>query len=236
MKRRIFLLVITCILLCLVVVDSYAQRKSKYEKRKQRFNAGLILGLNFSQIDGDHFHGYDKSGLRMGIKRMFYLDEVFDITTGVSYVQRGSRFENAQEALAGDNSFRKIHLDYIEIPVFITYKLHKTMGRMYRIDFGGSFSRLFNSQITETIRPFIRQVSYASYEDQFLKNEINLMTAITYFFTRKIGFGLQYTHQLNHLYYDPNYEAKAGNWGRGTNDVKYMKNFQFGVQLTFHLD
>lgn len=236
MKKSTFKVLSMSLLISFAFVDSHAQGRSKNEKVKYRFNTGLVLGINFSQIDGDYFHGYNKKGIRAGLKSMYYVDEKIDLTTGVYFVQRGSRFAGSNANKSVPITERRIHLDYIEIPFSLTFKSHKEHGGMIRIDLGGSFSRLFNSQVTEVIRPFSNEISYASYEEQFRKNEINFIAAIDYFFLRKLGIGIQYTHQLNQLYHDPNFVLEDGSIIKLTKELKYLRNFQFGLQLTYHLN
>jgi len=231
MKKSTFKVLSMSLLMSFVFADSHAQGRSKNEKVKYRFNTGLVLGINFSQIDGDYFHGYNKKGIRAGLKSMYYIDEKIDLTTGVYFVQRGSRFEGSLANKSAPMPDRKIHLNYIEVPFTLTFKSYKK-----RFDLGGSFSRLFSSQVTEVIRPFLNDISYASYEGQFRKNEINLIAAINYFFLRKFGIGVQYTHQLNQLYHNPNFLTEDVFYIKGTKDLEYLRNFQFGLQLTYHLN
>jgi len=236
MRKLIFITLITSLLISLTLVDCQAQYRSKKGKRSQyRFNAGFVLGVNSSQIDGDHFAGFNKTGIRVGVKAMIYLHKKWDVTTGISFVQRGSRFEDFRSGILNRKTDRKIHLDYIEVPLLLTYKLLQKNGSGYRINFGGSFGRLFNSEVIEVLPPFAEIIEYGALQNQFQKNEINLMTDLSYFFNSRIGLGFQFTLQLNKLYDNPNYNYTADQWREAKNDIRQLQNYQFGIQLTYHV-
>lgn len=153
--KNLLLLSITSFFLSFSLVEVHAQKRSKREVReKYRFNTGLILGINYSQIEGDLRQGFNKKGLRAGLKSLFYLNETFDITTAILFVQRGSRFKAFNRRSLDGSNDRKIHLDFIEIPLLITYKIYKPAG-LYRLDIGGSFGRLINANVQEIRTRFI---------------------------------------------------------------------------------
>jgi len=236
MKKFIYLTLITSLLIGLTVVESTAQYRSKTGyKNKYRFNAGIVLGANFSQIDGDHYSGFDKRGIRAGVKGMIYLNKKLDITTGITFVQRGSRFEDYRSGVLNRKNDRKIHLNYIEVPLLLTYKLLKKDGKGYRIDLGGSFARLFNSEIKEVVTPFTEVYQYGILEDQLQSNEFNFMAAASYFLNSRLGIGLQFTLQLNKLYNNPNFFYDPNDWDTPYKDVEHLQNYQVGVQLIYHI-
>lgn len=236
MKKVLLLLSITSLLLSFSLAEAQAQKRSRKEAReKYRFNAGLILGINYSQIDGDLRRGYNKKGLRAGLKSLFYLNETFDITTAILFVQRGSRFKAFNRGSLDGRNDRKIHLDFIEIPLLITYKIYKPTG-LYRLDVGGSFGRLINANVKEIRTRFIEDVFYSDLIDDFDKNEFNFMMAGSYFPTNRVGVGVQYTYQLNRLYFNPEYTYDPSLWQTSFRPVEFLRNYQFGFFLTYHLN
>ena len=235
MKSITCILLLTSLLVSLINVDSQAQyRSEKGKKNKYRFNAGLMLGINFSQIDGDNFSGFNKRGLQASLKGMIYLNKKWDVTTGITFVQRGSRFEDHRTGILDKNS-RKIHLDYVEVPLLLTYKKLQQNGRGVRLDIGGSFARLFNSKVEEVITPFSEVFSYGTLEEQYTNNEFNVLAGASYFFNRRIAIGFQFTYQLNKLYDNPAFSYDPLTWCRPFKDVEHLRNYQFGVQLIYHL-
>ena len=54
-------------------------------------DAGLVAGLNASQIDGDDLAGFDKVGLTGGIKTTMEFESVWRMNMEFLYSERGSR-------------------------------------------------------------------------------------------------------------------------------------------------
>jgi len=78
----------------------------------QNFEAYIIGGVSFSQVDGDKLAGYNKAGLVAGGVTSFELKDGWAFQQEIVYYMRGSRATNSQ--LSIDNfSFRK--LDYIDL-------------------------------------------------------------------------------------------------------------------------
>ena len=59
--------------------------------QEQRFNAGLVVGLNASQIDGDQLAGFDKLGLTAWVRGIAKLGETIDMNIEFLYSERGSK-------------------------------------------------------------------------------------------------------------------------------------------------
>ena len=117
-----------------------------------------------------------------------------DITTGITFVQRGSRFEDHRSGLLNKENNRQIKLDYIEIPLLLTFKILQKNGKGGRVDLGGSFARLFNSEIKEVVTPFTEVIAYGSLQEHFKSDEFNFIVGASYFFHRRIGLGLSLIH------------------------------------------
>lgn len=78
----------------------------------QGFEAYVIGGVNFSQIDGDKLSGYNKIGLVVGGVTSFKLKGGWSFQQEIIYSQRGSRATSKQ--LSFDN-FSIKRLDYIDV-------------------------------------------------------------------------------------------------------------------------
>jgi hypothetical protein len=85
----------------------------------QRFEGGLILGFNGTQIDGDQSAGYNKLGFIGGGYIKNYFSETISIQSGISYSGKGSKAEFTENGVVIDS--RKIGLHYIEIPFLVNY-------------------------------------------------------------------------------------------------------------------
>src|SRR5688572_14482098 len=117
----------------------------------QRFSAAIVGGVNASQIDGDQLAGFDKLGLTGGLKATVNFESVFDLNVEFLFTQRGSKPDLFNPDYDPDI---KIHLDYAEIPVYVSLGdwwqeedgYHKASAHA-----GVSFGRLINASTFDHI-------------------------------------------------------------------------------------
>lgn len=100
--------------------------------KAQDFEAGLLLGLNASQIDGDGFGGYDKTGFKIGgfVKRRFTDEWAFQFE--LLFNQRGSQAKTSE----GENPIYLYELNYIDIPVMAQYYFFDELYAEAGLEFG----------------------------------------------------------------------------------------------------
>ncbi|MEL6924536.1 MAG: porin family protein, partial [Bacteroidota bacterium] len=217
----------------------YRSRKNK--RNKHRFNAGLMLGNSMSQLDGDDFTGFDKSGIRGGLKGMIFLNDKLDITAGLLFNQKGSRFENPNLNAVRSDKNRIIHLDYMEVPLLLTIKQLKKNAQGYRFDLGVSFARLINYNITEIVPSGKDAISFEALSSSFNSNEFSIVGGVSYFFTPRMGLGLHYTAQMNKVYDNPDkmptpdFNILSPASAIRKKQVDLLRNFQLGIFLTYHI-
>jgi hypothetical protein len=171
------------ILLCFVVISFMAYSQ-------QRFRAGVILGLNASQVNGDDIGGYNKLGLHGGLKGIAKLDERKEFSLELLYAQRGSYQK--------DSPFGgplKINLQYVEVPFVFTYKdWLDEEEEYYRIqaNAGFSFGRLLKADAEGS--------KFDDITSDFNATDIGVTVGIDYFTRKNFGFGLRWTRSINKLY------------------------------------
>lgn len=102
----------------------------------QRFKGGVITGLNASQIDGDNWGGYYKTGLVIGAFVNTDFDDKFGGQLEIKYSGKGSSTSYESPII------EKIKLNYVDIPVLVTYKAVKNL----KIEAGISINYLFKAQ------------------------------------------------------------------------------------------
>lgn len=140
-----------------------------YEDRT--FYGGLILGGNFTQIDGDNFAGYTRKGLNAGGVVFFKMDEHIAASVEVLFSQKGSVSKDPQVLAPGVyiNKYGA-DLNYGEVPVMINYYDDR------KNHFGGglSYSRLAtsNEYITMTPSP---TTPFKQEDYPFKKSDFNLL-------------------------------------------------------------
>lgn len=162
------------------------------QAQEQRFKAGLVLGVNAAQINGDFSAGFNKLGLQGGLRGITIFTEKTHVALELLYSQRGSQTE-----LVPDNSVeqRKIHLDYVEVPVIFIYKdwLDEEKG-FYKIEFNGglSYSRLLNVKIED--------VDFDPFGDLFNKNDFAFVLGAGFNLSEKWSLAFRYNRSMNLLF------------------------------------
>jgi len=132
---------LACLAAC-VCSAGYAQ-SNYYEETPKRFDGGLILGANFSQVDGDTYYGFHKVGLHTGGVVYIHFNEKFGVSMELLYSQKGSRGEVVTESPYVGEYVSKyfMNVNYVEVPVTFHYKEHG-----YDFEAGVSYARLVSSK------------------------------------------------------------------------------------------
>jgi hypothetical protein len=106
------------------------------------FTCGLLVGANFTQVDGDDYFGYHRVGLNVGGIVYVHFSKSFSASMELLYSQKGSRGEDIIESSAIGTYVTKyyMNLNYVEIPVMLHYTYHR-----YDIEAGASYAYLVKS-------------------------------------------------------------------------------------------
>ncbi len=161
----------------------------------QKFGGNLVLGFNASQIDGDQLAGYNKVGFCAGIGTNYELKDPWQINVDFLFSQRGS-----QSKLFPDeySEIRKLTLNYIELPVYVSYKdWYIESERYYKVEgFAGlSFGRLINAKNSLGEKDIN--------QDNFFKNDLSYLIGAKFNFNKNWGASFRYTRSFTRLYKNP---------------------------------
>jgi hypothetical protein len=144
--------------------------KNYYVEEPRTFFGGLILGANFTQVDGDSYAGYRNVGLNTGVIVYAQLAPKVAASLELLFSQKGARSNGPQPSSSKAFLITKqnITLNYAEIPVQINYfDKHKS-----HFGAGLSYSRLVGSK--ETIQTSPDQ-HYKADEYPFKKSDLNFI-------------------------------------------------------------
>ncbi len=207
----------------------------------QRFNAGAVLGANFSQIDGDFQFGFHKKGITAGAKAVAYLSPLLEFNIDLLYSRRGARPSKNQASVVN------LNLNFVESAFLLNIKVpkpeeipsSKKRRRKRKLNefvpaqlhFGISYGRLVSSEVIETrrissIQPVEQDVSFDEIRTKFNKNDISIIGGFSYFFTRNVGSCFRFYIPTNRLYDSasfPNRESRS------------MQSFLLSAQLIYLL-
>ncbi|MEO1262926.1 MAG: porin family protein [Bacteroidota bacterium] len=184
MNKSILKTLFLFLVVLLFQVDSSAQ---------QRFKAGVIAGLNASQIQNDDVGGYNRLRIQGGLRAIAIFTEKMDLNIELLYSQRGSYATDGSPVCF--NGPLDITANYIEIPVLWTLKdwLHET-DDYYRIQAsaGLSYGRLISASSIGSCHDGLA--------DLFNKNDVSFTIGAEYFATEHFTIGFRWSRSLNLLY------------------------------------
>ncbi len=122
--------------------------------RNQKFAAAGYFGVNFSQIHGDSYFGYNNTGLRFGIETQYLLDPQYFISIGIGFTQEGATPDNKEVKERGDNA-PKIDINMVEIPMLFNYRLGSKQGRGKKYNYA-----LYRSTVLQVGVKLTRLIGY----------------------------------------------------------------------------
>jgi len=89
-----------------------------FNSYSQRFEGGIIAGLNASQVDGDTYSGYNKPGIVAGGYVLTNISRTLFTGFELKFSQKGSR-KNPDPKATDDQSKYIMRLNYAEMPVYL---------------------------------------------------------------------------------------------------------------------
>ena len=211
MKKILHLTVISCLLGITAFPFALAGQGRQF-KREGRFKAGIMLGLNMSQIDGDKYSGFNRPGIEGGLVGITVLNRNSILSTELMFSQRGSRPTEKETRKRSEYNVR-IRLNYIEVPVVYhhLYNEREDGSFSYSYHVGLSFGRLVSTKIEESAFNPVFTVkernSLIKDKDDIRKNDLSLIAGATFYFNRYFGVTLRGTFSLTPFYYPPETSA-----------------------------
>ena len=187
---------VLCFMMLLVGANVFAQQENYFKQpdkngRDKFFYAGVAIGINASQIDGDNFSGFHKAGLNAGIISYIKLKPKLYGNIELLYSAKGARdvkeYNSPQVGTVPVVYTAK--LNYVEIPLLLHYQAQDRI----HAGVGLSYSRLFSAKeaIDEVIPNSINRR-----EPNFKQEDINLLLSIAYQLSGNLFARARYQYSL----------------------------------------
>jgi len=229
------ILPIFCLISILLFVPESVIAQEKYSKNiadSERFSAGVLIGFNNAQMDGDFQAGFDKYGLTGGIRGIARITSRLDFNIEMLYSKKGSKiYSDGYLSTANPKKDRIIDLTYVDAPMYFKW-LIKDLASTWHIEAGGIYSRLTNTKITENVINAERDFSYENIAANFDKDDISILLGFGH--TWKNGFAIngRYTFGVKKFYKNNMFEA-IPNVPLSTQDVEFLRNYQYSLNLSY---
>ncbi len=220
----------------LPITDAEAQYRSRKKRVKHRFNAGLSLGASFSQIDGDNHTGFNKAGIRAGVRGSMYLNPRLDLVVGFLFNQKGSAL-----SIFNEDRGNVIHLDYMEVPLMLSFRTSKKDKNKTTLQAGFTYGRLINYSVKELIRDPRTDIFFSDLAKRFNSNEFSAIVGMDHFITQNIGIGFTYSFQINETYSNPLIDSTnsavilSSFNNNATSKVLFLKNYQLSFHILYNI-
>lgn len=126
-------------LVLLLMVISRAVPAQAPDQTRLGIRAGVALGLDAAQVDGDDYAGFSKLGLNGGFYAQIPVSKMFFFSTEILYVQDGGKAPTIQ----GQVLEYRAKFDYAQVPVLF----HFQDKEAFNLGLGFSYGRLVSQTI-----------------------------------------------------------------------------------------
>ena len=166
------------------------------DAQEQRFKAGVILGANMAQIDGDNSNGYIKLGITGGIRGVAIITDKIELSLELLFDQRGSRSQKIFDA----NYFPfRITNNYVAVPIVFNYQdWLDASEEYYKLHFhaGFSYGRLINS----TVKDEDEDGFFIPLSDYFRQDDISILVGATFYTGKHLAVTGRFSRSITPLY------------------------------------
>ncbi|MGB0850149.1 MAG: outer membrane beta-barrel protein [Bacteroidia bacterium] len=148
----------------------------------QGFNAELLLGANFSQVDGDQLGGYNKLGLNTGIQINRKISDDWEGAFELRYSMKGAK--KVIDPEAPPTFTLKLNYQYVEVPL---------LAKFTRFD---PLTLYAGPSIGVNVQNEREENGIKTSETELNKTEIGFHLGGTYYLNQNIGLDLRHSYSL----------------------------------------
>jgi hypothetical protein len=152
-------------------------------KKNGLFQALFHVGLNFAQIDGDAYAGYNKPGFDGGAGVLVRFHKYLSTSIEANYTMWGARF-----TFADKGNLYNTNLNYVQIPIAINVHEKEIFMFSAGLNFGALTQFKERNErdtiITNTVQP------------QPKKLDIDAFASIHFIIKKQFGIGLKFSYSM----------------------------------------
>ena len=163
---------------------------------KHRFGAGISIGLNTTQINGDHLSGYNKFGGFVGFRAVSRFNRTSELVIEIQYNRKGSR--DPKQFVPGRGTSRFISLDYIEVPILFHQKI-AINSIPFSLEGGLSYARLLGFNINENPGT-TRYNTFTDIQNDFNNEDFSLLIGGGVMVNEHVRIMTRFAYSLTLLY------------------------------------
>ena len=158
--------------ICLTIVSFFVFASNIVFAQQEGFNAGVLAGVNASQVSGDSYSGFNKAGILLGLYTNIDVSQTLNLQFEINYSEKGSRRNpNTDE---GDTDFFLLRMNYIEIPV---------MARMRKRNFTFEGGIFYGVKVYDYLEDENGEFEIPPQLNQFKRSDIGVLLGLNFNFT-----------------------------------------------------
>ena len=131
-----------------IVVVGVLMAFGSFQATAQSFNAGVIAGATFCQVDGDHYAGFHQLGFTAGFYANLPLDDYWSAQMELKYSLLGAHSSDKEVREYGYLPY-SLRLHYAEVPLMIRYNFGALRLHFLTLEAGASLD--FRMRATEDV-------------------------------------------------------------------------------------
>jgi Outer membrane protein beta-barrel domain len=173
---------------------------------QNRFKAGVAIGFNLAQLDGDLQQGYDKFGLSLGLKGFIIIKPQFDISTELFLNQKGATYTGTANSSDTKKLYSDITTNYADVLFLANFNINPNDEEThYRHSFhiGVSIGRLLNSKMSIQRGSRFVDTLEQNLAKSFKSNDVSFVIGWSWFFNKRMGLTVRHTLSLTNVYDNP---------------------------------
>jgi len=161
----------------------------------QTFQAGLIGGINLSQLHGDGLAGFNQIGINVGGRVAITPRERWMYSLDLAFSQKGSNKSTDDSPAIEFQSFRLNYTEAALMASFLDWLEEDSSDEFYKLHFHGgvAWGRLLGFKVEDIFGQDI------SDNEDFNKNMVDLLLGATFFINKNFGINGQYSYTVNNV-------------------------------------
>jgi len=172
----------------------------------QTFEAGLLGGINLSQLHGDGLAGFNQIGINAGGRVAVIPNERWMWSMDLIFSQKGSNKSTDDNPSIEFQSFRLNYTEAALMTSYLDWLEVDSENEFYKLHFHGglAWGRLLNFKVVD-----IDDIDISDTED-FSKNMFDLLLGATFYINKNFGINGQFAYTINNVRKDKNEQSLQG--------------------------
>ena len=232
MLKKSFILLITLVFGCAIMLQAQGRKKN----RLQIFEGGVLAGFSLTQMDGDKFSGFDKTGIYAGIRGIVNFTPRISMNMELLYSEKGSKIPHGRRVNGREIRDRVIDLNYAEVPILFKFFLTPEKNSPF-IEIGPSFSQLLRTNIIEKDPSYIEGTVFEEIALEFNSFDLNAIIGLGFRPHQRIETTLRYSYGLSKVYHDEDYyrPTSISHRSQTTREVDFLRNYQLTLLVSYRI-